>query len=377
MPAQSDKANECKRCECNNHAHSCYFDPLLYIETNRTSGGVCINCLHNTAGKNCEKCATGFQRDPQLPHIHPHSCQSNHSLPHNFLTIYKSSNKFFNKNKLGCNCDQAGSIFIANETCSNSNCRCKLNVEGPQCTNCKIGYWQLRASNPAGCRKCPCEPTGTVQNKGCNRITGVCAPCKRFVAGKRCDRCKPGYYDLSASNNDGCEPCNCHKEFSYSSYCDIVTGQCSCKPHITGLKCDQIEANFFCPHIDSLKYEAEYSEAISSFIKIDDRLESSGSENHWTGAGYMRIYNGASLKFRLDLEHKSGVYDVLLRYESLVYDWKDVRVTIANRGMDFGKYGPRELVKDANKICLFDGREQRSVEERRILLKSSKCYALS
>lgn len=192
------------------------------------------------------------------------------------------------------------------------------------------------------------------------------------MTGKRCDRCKPGYYGLSASNSDGCQPCNCNKEFSYSGYCDIVTGQCSCKPHTTGLKCEQIEANFFCPHIDSLKYEAEYSEAISSFIKIDERLNSFGSAEHWTGAGFMRIYNGASLKFRLDFEHKSGMYDVLLRYESLVYDWRDVRVTLVNRGVDFGRYGPSELVKDADRMCMADGTEQRSVEEKPVLLKSSK-----
>ena len=239
---------------------------------------------------------------------------------------------------------------------------------------CKIGYWKLSRSNPDGCEKCPCELKGTIQNKGCNRITGVCASCKRYVTGSRCDRCMPGYYGLSASNTDGCKPCNCHKEFSYSTYCDIVTGQCSCKPHTTGLKCEKIEQNFFCPHIDTLKYEAEYSEAISSFIKIDERLDSFSNVEHWTGLGYMRIYNGGGLKFRLKFEYKSGAYDILLRYESLFYNWKDVRVTIVNRGMDLNKNEPSGFKNESNIMCLFYGQEQQSVEEKSIILKSSKLH---
>lgn len=61
-------------CKCNGHAQSCHFDWTAWRESGQRSGGVC-DCLHNTEGRQCQKCKAGFYRDPQRPQAAPDSCK--------------------------------------------------------------------------------------------------------------------------------------------------------------------------------------------------------------------------------------------------------------------------------------------------------------
>ncbi|KAM9328157.1 netrin-4 isoform 2-T2 [Pholidichthys leucotaenia] len=135
--------HECQKCKCNGHAQSCHFDWLAWRESGQRSGGLC-NCLHNTEGRQCEKCKASFYRDPQRPHTAPDSCKP-------------------------CSCHPMGSMpfHLADASLcnpSNGNCICKPGVGGTLCDRCMVGYWGF---NEYGCRPCDCAGD-------CDPFTGDC-----------------------------------------------------------------------------------------------------------------------------------------------------------------------------------------------------------
>lgn len=62
-------------CNCNLHARQCRFNMELYSLSGFKSGGVCLKCRHNTAGKNCHYCREGFYRDSSKPINHRKACK--------------------------------------------------------------------------------------------------------------------------------------------------------------------------------------------------------------------------------------------------------------------------------------------------------------
>ncbi|OBS67518.1 hypothetical protein A6R68_03926 [Neotoma lepida] len=63
-------------CNCNLHARRCRFNMELYKLSGRKSGGVCLNCRHNTAGRHCHYCKEGFYRDMGKPITHRKACKA-------------------------------------------------------------------------------------------------------------------------------------------------------------------------------------------------------------------------------------------------------------------------------------------------------------
>jgi netrin receptor unc-5 len=47
----------------------------LYKLSGRVSGGVCLNCRHNTAGRHCHYCKEGYYRDETKPMTHRKACK--------------------------------------------------------------------------------------------------------------------------------------------------------------------------------------------------------------------------------------------------------------------------------------------------------------
>ena len=55
------------------------------------------------------------------------------------------------------------------------------------------------------CKPCPCSLAGTVGGQ----CSGDCR-CKRHVTGHKCDRCKQGFFALLDANPEGCTECFCY-----------------------------------------------------------------------------------------------------------------------------------------------------------------------
>ncbi|NXU32783.1 LAMB1 protein, partial [Thalassarche chlororhynchos] len=83
---------------------------------------------------------------------------------------------------------------------------------------------------------CQCDPQGS-RSSECQAQGGQCE-CKPHVLGRRCDRCAPGSYGFGPL---GCSPCACSPEGSVSQLCDAVSGQCRCQAGAVGRQCDQCQ----------------------------------------------------------------------------------------------------------------------------------------
>ena len=74
-------------CSCNGHSTICVFDSDVYSQSGETSGGVCINCQDNTAGRQCDQCATSHYQIPGLDISDVNACQREFFLHPEFETF--------------------------------------------------------------------------------------------------------------------------------------------------------------------------------------------------------------------------------------------------------------------------------------------------
>ncbi|XP_056895685.1 agrin isoform X2 [Takifugu flavidus] len=92
----------------------------------------------------------------------------------------------------------------------------------------------------AGCPStCQCNVYGSYKGT-CDPNTGQCS-CKPGVGGQKCDRCEPGFWNfrgIVTENMSGCTPCNCDATGSVRDDCEQMSGLCSCKTGVKGMKCN-------------------------------------------------------------------------------------------------------------------------------------------
>lgn len=74
----------------------------------------------------------------------------------------------------------------------------------------------------------------------CNQQSGQC-PCRPGVSGEKCSSCLDGYYGFSSN---GCTSCDCSTQYALSAQCN-ETGQCPCQPGVGGLTCGDCSDGFF------------------------------------------------------------------------------------------------------------------------------------
>nr|AVK72333.1 netrin protein [Meara stichopi] len=138
--ATGKDTHQCAPCNCNLHARKCRFNMEIYKLSGSVSGGVCINCKHNTFGRNCDYCKEGFYRDNTKDITSSHCCRD-------------------------CNCHPVGaSGKVCNQT--SGQCPCKEGVSGLNCNRCGPGFQQSR-SHIAPCIQIPVSTADSGKNNNC------------------------------------------------------------------------------------------------------------------------------------------------------------------------------------------------------------------
>ncbi|XP_024048677.2 laminin subunit gamma-3 [Terrapene carolina triunguis] len=252
----------CIPCTCNQHG-SC--DP----DTGR------CQCLHHTEGPSCERCTIGFHGNPFVGHFddcQPCPCPDQSPC----MAIPESGELVCThcpQGQRGRRCELCDDGFFGDplgrngpaHPCSPCQCngnvdpnavgncdpvsgqclRCLYNTSGEHCEKCREGFYgSALARSPARkCAPCECNPVGSAQGlEACDLLTGQCT-CLPHVTGRDCSRCQPGYYDLQPGT--GCKSCECHPVGSQDSQCHPLTGQCPCQPGVEGQSCDRCQPGFF------------------------------------------------------------------------------------------------------------------------------------
>lgn len=93
-------------CKCNGHSKRCE-------NTETLIGVLCVDCMHNTAGKQCDKCKNEYYKNKDKNIWDADACKE-------------------------CKCATYGS---AGRWCQSfGQCKCKANFVGRTCNRCKTGY---------------------------------------------------------------------------------------------------------------------------------------------------------------------------------------------------------------------------------------------
>ncbi|NXU97865.1 LAMB2 protein, partial [Cettia cetti] len=199
-------------------------------------------------------------RTAQPGHVQPHACEPNHAQPWaNAVCALWCHMPCCGAVPAGCDCNEHSrrchfdmAVFLATGNTSGAVCDgCQHNTMGRRCHLCKPFYYKDPTKDlrdPKVCRACDCDPEGSLDGGLCDSaddparglIAGQCR-CKEHVAGPRCDRCKPGFFGLSTDNPQGCQRCQCDPRGTVldGSQCDPVSGECFCKRLVTGRSCNQ------------------------------------------------------------------------------------------------------------------------------------------
>lgn len=215
----------CLPCTCHGHSATCH------PET-----GEC-GCGHHTTGLHCDQCSPGYYGDATTGA--PDSCQP-------------------------CPCPQVeaegaglrpGSCYAGPGRGGSTVCtECPSGRKGAQCEQCSEGSWgNPGASPPVPCRPCRCNDNADLSIAGsCSQATGECLACGGHTTGWHCHLCSPGFHG-NASLGRGCSPCTCFGPGSVSGAggrpeCGQEDGQCACKEHVVGGRCDGCDPGYWNIH---------------------------------------------------------------------------------------------------------------------------------
>uniref|UniRef100_A0A8C2FYL5 Laminin, beta 4 n=1 Tax=Cyprinus carpio TaxID=7962 RepID=A0A8C2FYL5_CYPCA len=286
-PGGKTDSDVCRRCYCHGHSEKCHFDLARYLATGGVSGGVCDDCRNNRAGPQCDLCGPYYYQDPQRSMDDPNAC-------------------------IPCECNPDGSVDRGLCDPVTGQCVCKQNVEGERCDRCKSGFYGFNRDDPSGCQLCRCNFMGTIRTGNpCDQTTGTCI-CEPFAFGPECDQCLPGYWGLG-NTVYGCLPCDCDIGGALRTECSSVDGQCECRPNMVGLTCSEPAPGYFLAPLDFYIYEAEHAAPLVRDWDVIFRTPDQPIT--WTGPGFVRVQDGAGLRFNVRNIPATLHYYVVVRYE--------------------------------------------------------------
>ncbi|KAM6279709.1 laminin subunit alpha-2 [Porphyrio hochstetteri] len=181
------------------------------------------DCPLGYSGLSCESCSPGFYRLPSSPAGRTPAqslgtcvlCQC-----HGHSTM----------------CDPETSI------CQN----CQHNTAGHHCERCGLGFYGTVQGSPDDCQPCACPLFFSSNNFSPSCVAEGpsdyrCTACPPGYEGQYCERCSSGYSGNPQTPGGSCQECECDQYGSLPVPCDLVTGQCTCKPGFTGWKCGGCE----------------------------------------------------------------------------------------------------------------------------------------
>ncbi len=209
QPSPASALQTCQKCSCNGNID----ENAIGNCDSQASVEVCLRCIHNTSGQNCENCLPSYWGNA-LTSKKCHACECF---------------------ELGTYTDISGVVKQCN--LDNGQCECRPNVKNRKCNECKNGFWNILSGQ--GCEECKCNPLGSF-NQTCDFVSGQCF-CRPGVQGLKCDTCQPNWYGYS---DQGCTKCECNQFGTELNalQCDD-TGKCSCRENFAGVKCEKCAEN--------------------------------------------------------------------------------------------------------------------------------------
>lgn len=287
------------------------------------------SCLPNFSGRQCTMCLPGYY---QYPECLPCNCDVHGSIglscnnegqcqcAYNFdgKTCNQCKESFYNFPACEeCNCDPAGVIAKfagCGSVPAGELCQCKERVHGRICDKCRPLYWNLNASNPHGCQDCECFIDGTIGALDtCDTKSGQCA-CKPSVTGRQCSECKDGTFDLFGASLFGCKDCGCDIGGSANNVCNKETGQCKCHPRVTGRTCTYPLTTHYFPTLYQFQYEYE-----DGYTPSGAQVRYQFHEDvfpEFSKRGYA-VFSGLQNEVINEVAiHKSSVYRLVIRYKN-------------------------------------------------------------
>ncbi|EGT43369.1 hypothetical protein CAEBREN_17090 [Caenorhabditis brenneri] len=310
----------CKACACDGAG-------ITSPECDSTSGQ--CPCNGNFTGRTCDKCAAGFYNYPDcrgceclIAGAKGQTCDNNGQCycKGNFEgeRCDRCKPNFYNFPICEeCNCNPSGvtrDFQGCDKVSPGELCSCRKHVTGRICDQCKPTFWDLQYHHEDGCRSCDCNTNGTISGLNtCDLKTGQCL-CKKNAAGRSCDQCAEGFYRLNSFNQLGCESCHCDIGGALRAECDIQSGQCKCRPRVTGLRCDRPIENHYFPTLWHNQYEAEDAHTEDQRpvrFAVDPEQFANFS---WRGYA---VFSPIQEKILIDVDiTKASVYRLLFRYRN-------------------------------------------------------------